>query len=149
MKSMMENLESRTLLSAAPAASLFAPMHVEMGAPLLATLYTSPIGRYVGSHTSSQGHGGEGFTVVFQQWNIAAGTMQFKVINPDGSIQKGFGTISGTSRRQFTFQIQTEATRITTITGKVSNTLNSLTGTYITRNLMGVQKDSGTFSLTR
>ena len=148
MKAMIEILESRTLLSAGPVAASFVPMQTEMIVAPLTIVYTSPLGRYTGARTSTRGNGSDGITIVIQQWNTVAGTMQVKLINSDGSVQKGLrGTI--VSGRNFTFHFQAEPTKIVTITGKVGANYIAITGTYVVRNLAGVLKDRGNFAVSR
>ena len=145
MKPMIEMLESRTLLSAAPVAAPFAVMQTAMSVVSPGTVYTSPVGTYPGTFSNSGGSGA--FTFVIRQWNTTAGTMSFKLVDEGGRIHKGVGTIVG---RRFTFQFPSNGgTWITTITGKLVVSYASATGTYVDRNLRGVQKDSGTFSVSR
>ena len=141
MKSMIEMLESRTLLSAGSVAAGFAPMQAGITAALTVTVYTSPLGRYTAPPASSKGG-----TLVIQQWNTTAGTMKFKLIKSDGTIELHTGTLSG---RTFTSQFQGRTTRITTITCKVAKNYASAVGTYVEKNLSGVLKNSGTFSFFR
>lgn len=148
MRSMIEVLESRTLLSAGAPAVPFAAMQAEVMAAALVSQYTSPVGRYAATATSTQGgNDGGAFAFVLQQWNVAAGTMTFKII--DGTnVHKGTGTISG---RNFIGQVQggTNNNKTTTITGKVARNYASAAGTFVDKNLRGVQRDSGTFLFTR
>ena len=140
MNSMIEMLESRTLLSAAPVAAPFAAMQTAMSAALTVPAPTSPVGRYIGVTSTNDG------TLVIQQWNTTAGTMKFKFIKSNGKVEVHTGTISG---RKFTSQFQADPTRITTLSGKVTANYVSITGTYVGKNLNGKVKENGVFSFSR
>ena len=149
MNSMIETLESRTLLSAAPVAAWFTPMQAEMSVVSPAIAYTSPVGTYTGLSTSNQGQGTNPVTIIIQQWNATAGTMQVKFIINSGTIKGIVGIISGAAHRQFPFHFQSSSNQTATVTGKVVPGYALATGTYVVKNLKGVQKDSGTFSVSR
>ena len=145
MNAMIEILESRTLLSAAPVAFSFAAMQFEPSLVVSAAVNTSPVGTYAGTHASTRGHGSGTFTFVIRQWNPAAGTMQFKLIEAGNPAIRGTGTISG---RNFTFRIP-EANKVNTLTGTVNRKFTSIVGTYVNKTLAGVVRDRGNFAASR